>query len=91
MSIENAKENLNTEITIPFGWNFEAVRKNNVDTWNDLMQRVKIVSNDKREKMRFYNNFYRSLCSRNIFSDVNGEWRDADERIRKLVDPTSPH
>ena len=29
--------------------------------------------------MRFYNNFYRSLCSRNIFSDVNGEWRDADE------------
>lgn len=90
VSIENAKENLNTEITIPFGWDFEAVRKNNVDTWNDLMQRVKVVSNDQREKMRFYNNFYRSLCSRNIFSDVNGEWRDADERIRKLVDSTSP-
>jgi predicted alpha-1,2-mannosidase len=33
---------------------------------------------------------YRSLCSRNIFSDVNGEWRDADEIIRTLEDPSSP-
>ncbi|MFZ1289424.1 MAG: GH92 family glycosyl hydrolase [Melioribacteraceae bacterium] len=90
VSIENAKENLNTEVTIPFGWDFEAVRQNNVDTWNNLMQRVKIVSNDQREKMRFYNNFYRSLCSRNIFSDVNGEWRDADERIQKMENPASP-
>jgi predicted alpha-1,2-mannosidase len=54
------------------------------------MQRVNITSNDRREKIRFYNNFYRSLCSRNTFSDVNGEWRDADEFIRKMEDPASP-
>ncbi|MCK3683603.1 GH92 family glycosyl hydrolase [Maribellus sp. YY47] len=90
VSIENARENLETEISKPFGWNFDAVRKNHVDTWNDLMKRVKITSNDRREKMRFYNNLYRSLCSRNIFSDVNGEWRDADEQIRQLKDATSP-
>ncbi len=90
VSIENARENLKTEISEPFGWDFEAVRKNHVDTWDDLMQRLRITSNDKREKMRFYNNFYRSLCSRNIFSDVNGQWRDADERILKMSDPASP-
>ena len=90
VSIDNARENLETEIIKPFGWDFDAVRQNNLDTWDDLMQRVKITSNDSREKMRFYNNFYRSLCSRNTFSDVNGEWRDADEKIRKREDPTSP-
>ncbi len=90
VSIENAKENLYTEVTLPFGWDFNAVRQNNEDTWNNLMETGKNRINDKREKMRFYNNFYRSLCSRNIFSDVNGEWRDADERIQKMKDPTSP-
>jgi predicted alpha-1,2-mannosidase len=33
---------------------------------------------------------YRSLCSRNIFSDVDGKWVDADENVRQLEDPTSP-
>ncbi|MEE4115594.1 MAG: GH92 family glycosyl hydrolase [Marinilabiliaceae bacterium] len=89
VSIDNARENLETEITEPFGWDFDAVRQHHVDTWNKLMRRVKISSNDSREKMRFYNNFYRSLCSRNTFSDVNGEWRDADENIRRMEDPSS--
>jgi len=90
VSIANARENLKMEISLPFGWDFNAVRQNQVDTWNELMQRVKITSSDSREKMRFYNNFYRSLCSRNIFSDVNGQWRDPDELIRTLDDPGSP-
>lgn len=90
VSIENARENLETEISEPFGWDFDTVRRNHVDAWDELMKRVRITTSDRREKMRFYNNFYRSLCSRNTFSDVNGEWRDADETIRKLEDPTSP-
>jgi len=89
VSIDNARENLETEIINPFGWDFDAVRQHHVDTWNNLMSRIRISSIDSREKMRFYNNFYRSLCSRNTFSDVNGEWRDADEKIRKMEDPVS--
>ncbi len=90
VSIDNARENLETEVTKPYGWDFDAVRSANVDTWDDLFRRLKITSNDKREKMRFYNNMYRSICSRNIFSDVNGEWIDADERLQKMDDPLSP-
>ncbi|MCY1722462.1 GH92 family glycosyl hydrolase [Prolixibacteraceae bacterium Z1-6] len=89
VNIENARENLQKEVTNPFGWDFDAVRKNNVDTWNDLLQRVKITTNNRIEKVRFYNNVYRSLC-RNTFSDINGEWIDADENIQKMEDPTSP-
>jgi len=90
VSIENARLNLETEVIEPFGWDFEAVRRRQVDTWNNLMQRLKITSNDRREKLRFYNNMYRSLCSRNIFSDVNGEWRDAEEKVQRMEEPSSP-
>jgi predicted alpha-1,2-mannosidase len=90
VSIENAHKNLETEVTTPFEWDFTAVRQANVDTWDNLLQRIKISSTNRLEKVRFYNNMYRSLCSRNTFSDVNGEWRDADEIIRKMDDPSSP-
>lgn len=87
VSVENASLNLETEITQPFNWSFDAVRNNQLNVWNDLLERVKVESNDFSEKKRFYNNMYRSICSRNIWSDVNGEWRDAGERIRKFDNP----
>jgi len=90
VSIENASENLDKEISTPFGWDFQAVRNHHLDTWNELFKRIKISTNDRREKMRFYTNMYRALCSRNVFSDVNGQWVDADEQVRQLDDPNSP-
>ena len=88
--IENAMENLNKEIKEPYGWNFEAVWQANVDAWDDLLGRIQIATNDQRERTRFYTNMYRALCSRNTFSDTNGEWTDAKENKQKLNDPSSP-
>jgi predicted alpha-1,2-mannosidase len=90
VSIDNARENLETEVSNPYGWDFESVRQAHVNAWNDLFARLKIDTYDRRGKMRFYNNMYRSICSRNIFSDVNGEWTDAGEKLKKLEDPSSP-
>ncbi|NND08879.1 MAG: hypothetical protein HKN87_21105 [Saprospiraceae bacterium] len=90
VSIDNASANLKTELSEPFGWDFDAVRLHHLHTWNDLFDRLVITTNDRREKMRFYSNMYRALCSRNIFSDVNGQWVDADEVVRQLADPKSP-
>ncbi len=90
VSIDNASENLEAEISKTFGWNFNAVRQNSLNTWNELFNRLTISTNDRREKMRFYSNMYRALCSRNTFSDVNGEWVDADEQVRQMSDPQSP-
>ena len=84
VSVENASLNLKTEISDPFAWSFDAVRTNHEKVWNDLFNRVSITTNDYSEKMRFYTNMYRALCSRNTWSDVNGEWRDAGENIRKF-------
>lgn len=85
VSIANAALNLKTEITDPFNWDFAAVEANQLIVWDELLGRVQITSNDEREKMRFYTNMYRSLASRNTFSDVNGQWRNADEKILTLA------
>ncbi len=81
VSIANAALNLKEEITDPFDWDFAAVEANQLKVWDALLGRVQITSNDEREKMRFYTNMYRSLASRNTFSDVNGQWRNADEKV----------
>lgn len=86
VSIENASENLETQITEPFGWDFDAVVNHQKDVWNDYLSRITISTDDRREKMRFYSNFYRSLC-RNTWSDVNGEWMAADETVQHFSNP----
>lgn len=87
VSIENAAENLKTELSDPFGWNFEAVVENQFKVWNDLFSRLTIKTDNRLEKARFYNNMYRSICSRNIWSDVNGEWVSTDGKVRKVENP----
>ena len=87
--IANAAENLHTELAGPFGWDFDAVRKNQVDTWNDLFGRIEIKTNDRIEKGKFYNNMYRALCSRNIWSDCNGEWIATDGKKHCVDNPAN--
>ncbi|MCF3107391.1 GH92 family glycosyl hydrolase [Niabella sp. CC-SYL272] len=81
-----ARRNLQEEVSTPFGWDFNAVRQHQVNAWNELLGRVRITSDDSREKMRFYTNLYRSFC-RNTFSDVDGRWVDATEKIQQLKTP----
>ena len=87
VSDEDARLNLDRELAKPFGWDFAAVVENQRKVWNDLFNRVEIETPDAREKTRFYTNFYRALCDRNLFSDANGQWVDPDGRVQKLSDP----
>ena len=86
VDMAGASNNLSNEITEPFGWNFEAVHKHQSDSWNNILNRVRIYSNDYREKARFYTNLYRAFC-RNTFSDADRRWVDAAGNIQKLDDP----
>ncbi|WP_158799155.1 GH92 family glycosyl hydrolase [Pedobacter sp. L105] len=89
VSIENAGLNLAEEVTKPYNWSFNGVRNGQKETWQKLLGRLEITSNDRREKMRFYSNMFRALASRNIWSDVDGRWVDASKRIQQLTDPNS--
>jgi len=87
VSIANAAQNLQTELAGPFGWRFEAVRQHQLDTWNELFNRVRITTTNRLEKVRFYNALYRSICSRTTWSDTNGEWRGTDGQVHQLPQP----
>jgi predicted alpha-1,2-mannosidase len=89
VSVANAAENLQQEITTPFGWSLAKVRNAQRDTWNKLFSRVEISTNDYREKMRFYTNMYRALASRNTWSDVNGQWVDASKKVQQFKNKNS--
>ncbi|WP_246229254.1 GH92 family glycosyl hydrolase [Sphingobacterium shayense] len=86
VSLENAAENLQQEISDPYGWSFDAVVLKNKETWNELLSRVEISSDNWLQKQKFYTNMYRTLASRNTFSDVDGSWRSADETVQRFAD-----
>lgn len=86
VDMEGARKNLQQEITQPFGWSFDAVRNYNKKTWNEILSRIDINTNDRHEKTRFYTNLYRAFC-RNTFSDVDGRWTDATEKVQQLKNP----
>lgn len=86
VSVKNASENLEREITDKFNWDFNLVVQNQKDVWNDIFSRLVIKTNDRTEKVRFYTNMFRALC-RNLWSDVNGEWVDPSEKVQKFTNP----
>lgn len=85
VSVANASENLQKEITDRFGWDFDAVVRNQKEVWNGIFDRLAITTADRLEKVRFYTNMYRALC-RNLWSDVNGEWISPDEKVHRFAD-----
>src|SRR5690606_20712604 len=86
VSIENAIENLEKEIVEPFGWSFDSVVAKNKETWNELLSRIEITSDNWLQKKQFYSNMYRALASRNTFSVVDVSCRSADEKLQQFAD-----
>ena len=81
VSVENAGKNLQTEISDPFGWSFEAVEAAQRETWQTLFDRIKVYTPDALLKKKFYTNLYRSISPRTIWNDVNGEWIDMNGNL----------
>jgi predicted alpha-1,2-mannosidase len=71
-SIENARANLEAEIP---DWDFKHVRTELEQTWNDLLGRIDVETENKEDLELFYTSLYRSLLQPRLYSDVNGEYR----------------
>ncbi|MEA4916868.1 GH92 family glycosyl hydrolase [Proteiniphilum sp.] len=89
VSIEGARKNLNEEIEIPFGWNFDAAVTNARKVWNDLLGKVKVEGGTEINKTKFYTNLYRSFSGKQTWNDVDGRYRDACEEIQQLAEGQS--
>lgn len=85
VDIEGARKNLNEELTIPFGWDFEQVVANSKMIWEEYLGRIDIEVDDYLQKKKFYTNLYRALAAKAVWSDVDGRYKDEDEHIRQLT------
>lgn len=85
VDIHGARNNLNEELTIPFGWDFEQVVANSRSIWEEYLGRIDIEVDDYLQKKKFYTNLYRALAAKAVWSDVDGRYRDEDEHIRRLA------
>ena len=75
VSIENAKLNMNAELS---GWDFEQTKVNAHNAWNEKLHKVVIESKDNKVLRTFYTALYHTMIAPSLFSDVNNEYRGAD-------------
>lgn len=84
VDMDGARNNLQQELTVPFGWNFEMVVDNARKIWDEYLGRIEIETDDYLQKKKFYTNLYRALAAKAIWSDADGRFVDEDENIRQL-------
>ncbi|MEO0897163.1 MAG: GH92 family glycosyl hydrolase [Bacteroidota bacterium] len=77
VSVEGAKNNLRTELP---HWEFEKVRNNAGNTWNNYLSKIAIEADD-RQKTIFYTAMYHLFLQPSNIADVDGRYRGADDKI----------
>jgi predicted alpha-1,2-mannosidase len=80
VSTENAKENLDKELT---GKSFDQVKREAAKSWETLLSKIEVSGGTERQKALFYSCLYRSFLWPALRSDVNGEFLDESGKVVK--------
>ncbi len=75
VSIENARKNLETEIS---DWNFDKVVKDADSIWNNELGKIEVEGGSDDQKTIFYTAMYHAFLNPNLYSDVDGQYRGRD-------------
>ncbi|MDD4198924.1 MAG: GH92 family glycosyl hydrolase [Paludibacter sp.] len=84
VSVEQARINMDTELP---GWNFDKVKKNSYDEWNDWLGKIEVEGGTQKQQVKFYTDLWHALQGRRIISDVNGKYMDMTgdlPRVRRV-------
>ena len=84
VSIEGAKLAMQTELP---GWDFAATREAAVAAWEKELARVKVEMKNEEQKGIFYTAMYHAMIAPMLFSDVNGDYRGADDKVYNSPTP----
>jgi predicted alpha-1,2-mannosidase len=77
VSVDGAKLNMKTEIS---HWNFEKVKQNAENVWNDYLSRIDIEAPQKQKEI-FYTSLYHLFLQPSNIADVDGKYRGSDDKI----------
>jgi len=73
VSVEKARLNLDTELS---HWDFDRVRREAEDQWNQWLSRIEIEGGSDRQRTKFYTDLWRSLQGGYLTNDVDGSYCD---------------
>ncbi|MDA9344966.1 GH92 family glycosyl hydrolase [Flavobacteriales bacterium] len=83
VSIKNAKENLETEIS---HWDFNKTLEGTTKQWEEELGKIQIETENETKKEIFYTSLYHSLLNPNLFSDVNGDYLGMDLKAHNTTE-----
>ncbi len=72
-NISQARMNLEEELP---HWDFDYVRKESRDVWNEELGRIKVEGGSYEQRVKFYTDLWHALLGRRIISDVDGKYPD---------------
>ena len=65
-------------------WNFNAVKKQAENKWEKELQKIIITSKDEQSKKIFYSALYHTCLAPVLYSDADGEYKNAAGQIKKM-------
>lgn len=80
VDVQGAKNNVETEIP---DWNFDKVRKEAYDTWNEYLSKIDVFTDNSDNKTIFYTALYHAAISPNLFTDVDGRYLGMDLKVHQ--------
>ncbi|MCY1723323.1 GH92 family glycosyl hydrolase [Prolixibacteraceae bacterium Z1-6] len=79
-SIEGAKNNMQTELN---HWDFEATKGLANSKWNTELSKIKVTTENPRDKKIFYTSLYHTMFVPSLYNDSNADYRGTDREIKK--------
>ncbi|MBV4358336.1 GH92 family glycosyl hydrolase [Pinibacter aurantiacus] len=80
VSTANALMNMRAEIP---GWDFEKVKSDVQNAWQNELQKITIQSQSKEEKENFYTSMYHAFINPITYMDVDGSYKGIDQNVHK--------
>ena len=85
VSVEGARENLRQDIP---GWDFDGVRTQARQRWAEALSGVAIEGGTATQREIFATALYHVMIDPRAFSDANGQYTGADDKIHRTADFT---
>jgi len=82
VSVEGARRNLVHDIP---AWDFDQVRNQGIDLWNNALSRVEIQGGTKKERSIFATAMYHTMIDPRVVSDVDNNYVGADGKVHSSV------
>ena len=78
VSTEGAMNNLKTETP---DWNFEKVKKDGQNLWNEELGKIAVTAENKDDLINFYTAMYHTFLSPTVYMDVDGKYKGLDQNV----------